>query len=180
MSAARKLVLIFAASWPASAALASEDATPRQLHLAFAGADGVRVAWATNSSAANSTCVFGTSPGGLTRASTGPRVKCYMPGRGCHHSARLGPLAPATTYHYSCGGSPVNSFVSAPAKGQPANFSQLIFGDWGWLDSTLRPPSIPVGGIDKNWSASLTRELINTLQAQDAFDHWWIVGDIAC
>ena len=95
-------------------------------------------------------------------------------------AARLGPLAPATTYYYSCGGSPVNSFVSAPAKGQPANFSQLIFGDWGWLDSTLRPPSIPVGGIDKNWSASLTRELINSLQAQDAFDHWWIVGDIAC
>jgi hypothetical protein len=64
----------------------ADDATPRQLHLAFAGADGVRVAWATNSSAANSTCVFGTAPGGLTRASTGPKHACYMPGRGCHHS----------------------------------------------------------------------------------------------
>ena len=61
----------------------------------------------------------------------------------------------------------------------------MIFGDWGYLDSTLRPPSIPVDGMQANWSASLTRELLETLGpngpggAAASYNFSWIVGDIA-
>ena len=64
---------------------------------------------------------------------------------------KLGPLIAATKYFYSCGNSSIQEFNTAPVKGYPANFSAMIFGDWGYLDSVQRP-SLPVGaGIQKNW-----------------------------
>ena len=159
------------------------DTAPTQLHLAFAGADGVRVAWRTNASAP-SACVWGANSSSMPHAASGASVE-YLPGRGFHHAVRLAPLAPATRYAYSCGGSAPRSFATPPAAGEPAAFSAMVFGDWGYLDSNRRLPSIPVGGIDANWSASLTRELIESLGPNGAggeaasFDFQWIVGDIA-
>jgi len=49
----------------------------------------------------------------------------------------------------------------------------------GWESSAERGSPIPVGGLDANWSATLSRELMETLKNQGAFDLAWIVGDIA-
>ena len=185
MAAAASLAAAAASSplAPAPASAPSNSTTPTQLHIAFAGGADVRVAWRTSSSAP-STCVWGASSGSMTHSADGASVE-YLPGHGFHHITKLSPLLASTSYVYSCGGSAPRSFTTAPPAGAPANFSAVIFGDWGYLDSVLRPPSIPVGGIDANWSASLTRELLETLGpngpggADLANDFTWIVGDIA-
>ena len=157
--------------------------TPTQLHLALAGGADVRVAWRT-AAAAPSACSWGPTNASMPFAATGASVE-YLPGHGFHHAVKLAPLSPSTVYWYSCGGSAPTSFTTAPPAGAPANFSAVIFGDWGYLDSTLRPPSIPVDGMDVNWTASLTRELLETLGpngpggAAASNDFTWIVGDIA-
>ena len=167
---------------PAPASVPS-NSTPTQLHIAFAGGADVRVAWRTAASAP-STCVWGASSGSMTHSADGASVE-YLPGHGFHHITKLSPLLASTSYVYSCGGSAPRSFTTAPPAGPPANFSALLFGDWGYLDSSRRAPSIPVGGIDANWSASLTRELLETLGpngpggADLANAFTWIVGDIA-
>jgi len=71
------------------------------------------------------------------------------------------------------------SFKTSPPVGVPAKFSSSIFGDWGYLDSITRNPSIHIGGIDKNWSATLSRELLESLNNAGRLDNYWIVGDIA-
>jgi hypothetical protein len=38
---------------------------------------------------------------------------------------------------------------------------------------------LPVAGLQKNWSASLSRELISSLQSAGALQQAWVVGDIA-
>jgi len=173
------LNLAAAASLPAAA----DPTAPTQLHIAFAGASDVRVAWKT-AAAAPSACAWGPTSASMTSNATGASVE-YLPGHGFHHAVKLSPLSASTTYFYSCGGSAPRAIVTAPPAGAPASFSAMIFGDWGYLDSTLRPPSIPVDGMQTNWSASLTRELLETLGpngpggAAASYNFSWIVGDIA-
>ena len=168
---------------PPAPSAPSANSTPTQLHIAFAGGADVRVAWRT-AAAAPSTCVWGATNASMTSSAGGASVE-YLPGHGFHHIVKLSPLLASTSYVYSCGGSAPRAFTTAPPVGAPANFSAVVFGDWGYLDSARRAPSIPVGGIDANWSASLTRELLETLGPNgpggvDASnDFTWIVGDIA-
>lgn len=173
------LNLAAAASLPAAA----DPTAPTQLHIAFAGGADVRVGWKTDA-AAPSACLWGATAAGMTANATGTSVE-YLPGHGFHHAVKLSPLSASTAYVYSCGGSAPRTFVTAPPAGAPANFSAMIFGDWGYLDSTLRNPTISVDGMEKNWSASLTRELLETLGPNGpggvgaSYDFTWLVGDIA-
>lgn len=70
------------------------------------------------------------------------------------------------------------TFTSTPSFYKPVPLiSAAIFGDWGYLDSKSRP-TLDVGGLEKNWSASLTRQLLQKLQDENAIDFVWNVGDI--
>jgi len=151
---------------------------PWQYHLAYAGAHDMRVNYVTNSSSPTS-CKYGLSPSAMTLVNGTSHQ--YLPVLGgFHHSVKLSPLAASTVYYYTCGTSTTTfSFKTSPPVGVPASFSMSVFGDWGYLDSITRNPSIPTGGIDKNWSATLTRELLESLNNAGRIDSYWIVGDIA-
>ena len=149
-----------------SALLRVGFSTP-QVHIALAGTNGMRVAYFTPNATVSTQCAYGTTQTGLTSLATGS-AKNYLPDAGLHHTVKLANLTEGATYYYACGdGSAENtsatfSFVqptsSAPQAGQ--TFGTLIFADMGWLDSK-RPggPMLPIGGLDSNWSATLTREL---------------------
>ena len=161
-------------------AAAAVDVQARQVHLALAGAGAVRVAYFTvNASAA--TCSFGVAGGALNSTVPGSTVS-YLADGGFHHVVRLSGLAPGVAYTYVCGApgatSPPATFTAAPAAGSAHAFSAVIFGDWGWLNSSVRGAMLPVGGLDTNWTASPAYELLSALAP--AADLTWIVGDIAC
>lgn len=139
----------------------------RQVHIALAGKNGMRVAYFTPNATTSTQCAYGTTPTGLASLATGSASN-YLPNAGLHHTVKLANLTEGSTYYYACGdGSAENtsatfSFVqptsAAPTTGQ--SFGTLIFGDMGWLDSKRAGgPMLPVGGLDTNWSATLTREL---------------------
>ena len=109
--------------------------------------------------------------------------KQYLAGYGYHHVVRLGGLSPATKYDYQCGNasatdglSAVHTFTSTKPPGQTS--TSLIFGDMGWESSAERGSPLPVGGLETNWSATLSRELMERLNIQGAYDLVWHVGDI--
>lgn len=52
-----------------------------------------------------------------------------------------------------------------------------ILGDWGYLGSEERPMDLGVGGLARNWTGTLTRELLEALYDQEAIDSVYIVGD---
>jgi hypothetical protein len=164
-----------------TAAAAAATTTPEQVHTAFATASSFRVAWTTNSSAP-SVCAFGVSPTALTLNATG-RSEQYLPGYGYHHSVLLAAPGGASAVYYRCGDgaaatTPVTRFALPPNASVP--FSTMILGDWGWLDSQRAGgPMIPTGGLDANWSAVLTRELMESLFVNGSIGATWIVGDIA-
>ena len=111
------------------------------------------------------TCTYG---GGLTSAPS--TVLSYFPGLGFYHHVLLTDLSPSTLYPYSCAGGPAFAFTSAPP---PAVFTPLhlgVFGDWGYLGSKERGPSLPVGGLSQNWSAVPVRELLEGLKNNGSLD----------
>jgi hypothetical protein len=171
------LIISTEASSLSSSSLSPTD--PWQFHIAYAGAHDMRINWVTNASTTTTSCIWGLSPTTLTSTTNGTSHQ-YLPVLGgYHHSVKLSPLSAYTIYFYSCGGGPTFTFTTSPQEGIPAAFTMPIFGDWGYLDSKTRNPSIPTGGIDKNWSATLTRELLETLNNQGRLDSYWLVGDIA-
>jgi hypothetical protein len=160
-------------------AFANSADIPEQFHIALAGQDAFRVAWKTNNSTA-SVCSYGTLPSAQNATVSGSSAQ-YLPGYGYHHVAKLTSLQPDTTYYYKCGDGaanmgPVFSFQSAPPAGVATNFSTVIFGDMGWLDSVTRGPMLPFGGLQSNWSATLTRELMESLLVGKRADMLWLVG----
>lgn len=167
----------------AAVAAAGPFVQPTQVHVAFADASSLRVAWKTDNATNATLCSYGAAPGSLTSSASGSSVS-YLAGYGVHHTVRLSPLpAGWATVYYSCGDgagavTPVLSVARPPPPGDARPFRQAIFGDWGWLNSTVRP-TLNVGGLDANWTASFTQELIATLAANASIDAVHIVGDIA-
>jgi acid phosphatase type 7 len=153
---------------------AAADTTPGQFRLALAGGGGMRVSWSTPD-AAPTQCSYGTTPA-LGQTATGTSASY---GWSWHHHVLLPQLAPSTTYYYACGGAATpTAFASPPAPGSRAPFGVAVYGDWGWLDSVQRP-TLPVGGLQANWSATLTRQLLEGLKDKGAYELIYHVGDIA-
>lgn len=179
LSLACAVVLAGASS---SSTSSSADVAPQQLHIALAGEGGMRVAWKTNNATAQTVCVYGTSPSALTFTARGSAVQYLSSGGGFHHVCKLTNLTTGTPWWYSCGdGTPANSnppvSFTTPAPSDPVRLA--VFGDWGYEDSVLRPMAVDAGGLSKNWSASLTRDLLTTLQARGAISSGvYHVGDI--
>ena len=108
----------------------------------------------------------------------------YLSGYGFHHSVLLtGIPIGGGSWFYRCGDGTADNtsgavaFKSAPGPSEDVKIS--IFGDWGYLDSAQRPMDIPVGGLAKNWSGTLSRELLEGLTAagEGEVSAVWIVGD---
>ena len=153
------------------------------MHLAFAGREGMRLAWFTWNSA-NSSVRYGTTSGGpyVTSVST-DSAREYLSGWGFHHVIKVHKLKPNTSYYYSVGSSEGGwsqefSFQTAP-EGDFA-FSLSAFGDMGYLDSTRRPLELPpVAGLVRHWSAQYSRNQLEILKDTRQIDFVWNLGDVA-
>jgi len=109
-----------------------EDNTPVQFHLAFAGANGMMIAWQTDTNTATHVCKYGTTTA-ITQTATG-FSRTY--GAGYTHFVTLSNLNTNTKYYYSCGDStagfgPVTAFMSQPAVGSRSSFAIAVIGDMG-------------------------------------------------
>ena len=155
------------------------DVTPRQLHLALAGEDAsgsaMRVSYMTVNASA-STCSWGPAGQPFNSSATGTSAQ-YITDGGWHHVVKLAGLAPGANISYSCGGSPPTTFTAPIANGNAQPFTAVIFGDWGFENSTSRGAMLPVGGLVSNWTANPAYDLLVKLSPSAAFT--WIVGDIA-
>jgi hypothetical protein len=154
------------------------DITPSELHLALADGANVRAMWKT-ANATSSRCEWGQD-GKLTASAVGTSVE-YLPGAGWHHTVKLAPLLPSTTYAYTCGdenmnsSTPLTAFTTAPPAGDAQPWTAYVLADWGWENSTVRP-TVPLGGLEQNWTSSFSMDLIRANAANASFV--WIVGDI--
>lgn len=155
---------------------------PQQIHLAAASRTSFRVSWKTKNITA-SVCSYGLTEHLLNSKVVGADGIEYLAGHGYHHTVLLSDLPPSKTYYYQCGDdeskvntSPVIAFNTAPAPTQSVNMALL--GDWGYLDSDQRPMDIGLGGLALNWTATLTRELLEKLKDEGAIDLTFILGDI--
>lgn len=137
---------------------AAASVGPKGFHLAFGGPSAMTVSFTLNAS--SSTCNYGVTGQPLTSVSTSD-VITYL-GGSIHHALMTG-LSPGTFYSYSCAGSSPVSFLAPPSQSLN-DFSFITFGDWGYLGSKERGPSLPVGGLYANWSAVPVRELLETLK----------------
>jgi len=173
----------------AASLLTAVTAIPSQVHIALAGQDangvsnGMNIAWKTEGNSAPLTSVkySFTSVSVLDQTVTGT-ARNYLEDYGFHHQAIIQDIPCATSkVHYQVGGdadgwSEVFSFKPAPCSYDPIKVS--IFGDMGYLDSEQRPMLIALDGLEKVWSATYTRETLETLKNEEAIDFVWLLGDI--
>jgi hypothetical protein len=159
-----------------------EDDFPQQLHIAAGSRTSFRVSWKTQTVTASS-CVFGSSTENLNHSASGLPGYQYLEDHGYHHTVLLDDLPLDSKYFYSCGDggsfmSDTIGFNTAPSPTSPV--SMAIFGDWGYEDSEERPMAAfaNIGGLHKNWTATLTRQLLESLKDNSEMSMMWIVGDV--
>jgi len=170
------------------AALASAHLQPEQIHLAFAGQDaagypsGMTVAWFTRDKPKDVSVQYGLSAEKLDLTASGG-LKKYMANAGFHAHAELPSLKASTKYFYRVGSagdskwSEIFSFTTVAADNK-TGFSLAVFGDMGWEDSNQRPMWITLHGLEKKWSATLSRATLEKWKDDKSIDFIWHVGDI--
>mmetsp|Transcript_10733 Transcript_10733/g.19436 ORF Transcript_10733/g.19436 Transcript_10733/m.19436 type:complete len:453 (+) Transcript_10733:45-1403(+) len=174
--------------------LSTALAVPSQVHLSLGGAvdssgvsTGMYVMWKTDGQP-SSTVRYGTSEDDLSEQAQGSS-KSYLDGHGFHHTALMENLScDLEKIFYQVGDeadgwSEVFSFKRAPCASSGTAFSISVFGDMGYLDSDLRPPKIPHGddpyhGLNKVWSATYSRNMLESLKNSGDIDWVFHVGDI--
>ena len=139
-------------------ATAAAISPPSGIHLAYGGNESMTVSFSYNTTSSQ-TCVYGLQSGGPTSIAT-TQVRTYL--GGSFHHASMGPLIANTAYKYSCAGGLSSSFTSQPAEGDLSWGGFATFGDWGYLGSAERGASLPVGGLQANWSAVPVRRLLES------------------
>jgi predicted phosphodiesterase len=147
------------------------------------------VMWYTDLNTATSVVQFGPASGGSAlpnNASAPHQATQYIKGYGYHHTVELVGLVASTKYSYRVGDtatgswSDVFAFTAADAADAVTYpFGVSIYGDMGWLGSHERPVKVPVGGLQKNWTAVPTRAVIEELKNKGDIDFVWHLGDIA-
>mmetsp|Transcript_5547 Transcript_5547/g.14659 ORF Transcript_5547/g.14659 Transcript_5547/m.14659 type:complete len:517 (+) Transcript_5547:3-1553(+) len=159
------------------------DALPEQVHVALAGNGGMRVQWTTPKAVAASMVQFGEASALTSNASGSSRQ--YLANAGWHHSVLLaGPLTPGGEIFYRVGDgvsawSRVLSFlVPRATAGVDTTINLAVFGDMGFQNSTIRPMQVAREGLEKEWSASYTYELLRRQVDERQVDGVWHVGDI--
>jgi predicted MPP superfamily phosphohydrolase len=71
------------------------------------------------------------------------------------------------------------SFRTPLGKNDSTPFTVSVFGDLGWLNSTVRPTVLPFDGIVKNWSATATKNRVETMVLEKKIDFILMLGDIS-
>jgi hypothetical protein len=162
--------------------VAADIDPPQQIHLAAATPSSIRVSWKTESTLP-SQCIYADNAlleSGTTKM--GDDGEQYLANHGYHHTVLFTDLPQDSVYYYQCGDgtpdntSPIIEFNTPPSSDQTVNLA--IFGDWGYLDSEQRPVDLALGGLERNWTATLTRELLEKLKDDNAMDLVYITGDI--
>eukprot|EP00927_Polykrikos_kofoidii_P040833 TRINITY_DN34830_c2_g1_i1.p1 TRINITY_DN34830_c2_g1~~TRINITY_DN34830_c2_g1_i1.p1 ORF type:complete len:548 (+),score=88.22 TRINITY_DN34830_c2_g1_i1:25-1644(+) len=138
---------------------------PRQIHIALAGPNGMRVAWKTSLRPKVAVVRFSEHlSGSAGSVSAAERSVQYLPDYGYHHVAKLDGLVPGSRYEYriECDGvlSPIKSFITPATGSSQAQF--LFIADMGYLD---------------NGNAVVTRKRLDALKGSS--DMTIIAGDIA-
>ncbi|KAK7396673.1 hypothetical protein VNO78_17830 [Psophocarpus tetragonolobus] len=114
---------------------------PQQVHISLVGTENMRVSWITEDKHAVSVVEYGTKAGEYSARAEGVHssYQYFFYNSAKIHNVVIGPLEPATTYFYTCGGSgPQFSFNTPPSR-LPLEF--VIVGDLGqteWTASTLK------------------------------------------
>ncbi|XP_057467458.1 purple acid phosphatase 22-like [Actinidia eriantha] len=116
------------------------DSDPQQVHISLAGKDHMRVSWVTSDHHTRSKVEYGKAPGRYEASATGEHTKYqyFFYSSGKIHHVKIGPLEPATTYYYRCGGSGPEFSLRTPPSSLPIEFA--VAGDLGqteWTESTL-------------------------------------------
>ncbi|CAH1435824.1 unnamed protein product [Lactuca virosa] len=113
---------------------------PQQVHVSLVGDNYMKVSWVTDENGVPSTVEYGKLPGKYESSATGEHTsyRYFFYSSGKIHHVTIGPLDPATTYYYRCGGSgPEFNFRTPPAT-YPIEF--VLAGDLGqteWTNTTL-------------------------------------------
>jgi len=165
----------------------ASDAIPQQIHIAHAGEDadgnpdGMAVSWFTTKKAADSVVQYGTSASALDHSASGS-AKSYLSNFGWHHTVEVTGLSASTAYFYRVGDganewSSVLSFTTA-TRSADASIALSVFGDMGYLNSTVRPMQVAVSGLVKDWSASYSYDVIRRLVDSGTVQGVWHLGDI--
>ncbi|KAB2631732.1 purple acid phosphatase 22-like [Pyrus ussuriensis x Pyrus communis] len=119
----------------------SSDEDPQQVHISLVGKDHMRVSWVTESKHVKSIVEYGKESGIYNGKATGEHTsyKYFLYSSGKIHHVTIGPLDPATTYFYRCGGSGPEFYFKTPPHKLPLEFA--VAGDLGqteWTNSTLQ------------------------------------------
>ena len=155
-----------------SSAIAASS--PSEFHLAYGGKGEMSVSFTLDSSLPQ-TCTYGLNSGPQS-SSASTVVKSYI--GGTFHHATMVSLEAGKKYSYSCAGGPTFDFLAPPPAGDLTWGGFATFGDWGYLGSKERGPSLPVGGLQLNWSAVPVRELLETWKNDGNMSFILHTGDI--
>ncbi|KAL8039704.1 hypothetical protein ABFX02_10G053400 [Erythranthe guttata] len=116
------------------------DSDPQQVHVSLSGKGYMRVSWITSDKNVEPTVQYGKTRGKYNLSATGETTSYHylIYKSGQIHHVRIGPLDPATTYYYRCGGSGPEFHFRTPPSAFPVEFA--VAGDLGqteWTVSTL-------------------------------------------
>ena len=200
--------LVFAAFSTPSGEGSSDNSLPQQIHLALAGGEripegtshtGMRVNWYTEANVSQ-TVVFGSSLDNMTTVAfeeeASPRQ--YLSNAGFHHVAMInavdsGFIGGDVFYKVgsnATGWSSTYHFDTRPFA-PDAITSVSVFGDLGYQNSTYRKKDSIIADVandlirnaerlTKHWSATWTRDTIQSLKNRGAIDAVIHLGDIGC
>jgi acid phosphatase type 7 len=159
------LVLGFAVATPALAA-------PAQVHLGFEGPTDTTVTVTWRSTEATGAVTFGeTTAYGRTAAAVSVAY-----GGSWLHEARLGGLAPGTTYHYRAGAgaslTPDRTFTTGPARSARAAFRFAAYGDSRTDDAARARVRAAVQARQPAFSVD-SGDLVEDGSRQALWDEWF-------
>ncbi|KAL8245799.1 hypothetical protein R6Q59_007015 [Mikania micrantha] len=113
---------------------------PQQVHVSLVGKNYMKVSWVSDESDVASRVDYGTSRGKYESLATGEHTSYhyFFYTSGKIHHVTIGPLHPATTYYYRCGGYGQEFSFRTPPATFPIEFALVgDLGQTGWTTTTL-------------------------------------------
>lgn len=159
----------------------SDDRTPIQLRLAYAGSDGMVVSWNTLCKLEQPTVKWGTSPDQLDSVATSNVSVTYQTSTTYNNHVSIGGLEQDQLYYYqpeySNASSPYTFRTSRPTSNHEP-FEVAVVVDLGTMGNDGLTTHVGTGAANP-----LAPGETNTIQSVDSaksgFDFLWHIGDIA-
>ncbi|KAI9927601.1 hypothetical protein MW887_003221 [Aspergillus wentii] len=158
------------------------NASPMQVHLAYAGSTGMTVSWNTYSKLQHPLVRFGNHPDALVHEASSDVSVTYPTSTTYNNHVKITGLKPDTLYYYQpqCGNaSQIYTMKTAREAGDKTPFTVAVGGDMGLMGRDgLTTSTGPNGG--KAPLAPGDNNTIQSLQSMKAqWDFFWHPGDIA-